>query len=184
MFKKSLTIITILVSVNSYAFLPDVNSLSSKIQKKLQSKKSTYVQNENQQCSQFSGSWVGTCEDANGGGKSASSFKITQENCNSITSINTEEAYSHRVDLTGGIKVETAATPLLSISTSSAASWNSDKSVIQGTLNGFINSPLIPLPTSISINYQLTLDKGQLLVFSQTTGLSLDKTETCRYNKN
>lgn len=183
MFKKSLTIIAILVSVNSYAFLPDVKSLSSKIQKKLQSRKSTYVQNENQQCSQFSGSWVGTCEDSNGG-KSNNNFKITQESCNSITSINTDEAYMHKIDLTGGMKVEATATPLNSISISSAASWNADKSVIQGALIGFINSPSMALPSSIIINYQLTLDKGQLLVFSQTTGLSLDKTETCRYNKN
>ncbi len=72
------------------------------------------------------------------------------------------------------MKVETAATPLNSICISSAASWSADKSVIQEALIGFINSPSMALPSSKIINYQLTLDKGQLLVFSQTTGLSLD----------
>lgn len=185
MFKTLLPIISILVSVSSYAFLPDVNTLSSTIQKKLQVKKGNLIQSDTQQCSQFSGSWVGTCENSKGD-KKIDDLKITQDSCNSLTTFTKEisaETHSNKIDLTGGIKVETAATALVSINVSSAANWNSDRTVIQGVISGLVNSPLNPLPSILVMNYQVTLNKEQLFVYSQTTGLSLDQMETCIYNK-
>lgn len=186
MSKKLLTIGIILVSVSSHAFMVDANSLASKVYNKLNVRKNSYSLNEDKQCSQFSGSWSGVCEKSNGE-KRSHSLKITQENCSSITMINKDEFEGTKVsrfDLTGGIKVETATASNTSINLATAINWNSDKTVLQGQMSALVNSPLLPIPSVLMISYQMTFDKGQLFVSSQTRGLSLDTEETCKYIKN
>lgn len=171
--KRSTVLMIMLLAPNLAQAFPAFDILKNKVAISGSSKARSMVADEGPtSCTNFSGTWTGTCTDSQG--SHAETTTVVQQNCDYIT---VDERYFP----VGGIVSESSNSATYASSVSYSLYWNSDETVMTMAIGGLFKTiDVKQAPVDFNGSMAIALNaSGQLTVNGSVLGVST----SCTYNK-